>query len=225
MALAANKQNVEIYFNEEDRSGIFGFKINNIDSEELLNDNIKLWGMIEPEINNAFLLSGLVEKGEGDTTYTLLPDLTCLKTAKYFSWVDETEQFWIENNLPEFYFKDIIFPTNGILISKNTDSNSISISEKGNLKKTLTKEQFKVLNNYLEALTKDFENIELRLMYDEDNDEAWSISEVDGFYQQQMEFSLLDSSNIEIPLNDLKSMLLNCFKIKPSIVEQILKKK
>ena len=36
LALATHHQNVEIYFNQENRDGVFGFKINNIDSEKRL---------------------------------------------------------------------------------------------------------------------------------------------------------------------------------------------
>ena len=79
LSLAAHKQTVEIYFNEENRDPAFGFKINKIDSEVFLEDNNTLWSNIESEINNGFLSSDLIDEEEGDTSYFIQPDLTCVK--------------------------------------------------------------------------------------------------------------------------------------------------
>jgi len=134
LSLAAQNQIVEVYFNEENRDPVFGFKINNIDSEVLIEDNDNLWSKIENVINDAFLSSDLIDKDEGDTSYFIQSDLSCIKTAKYFSWVSETEQFWIESHDTEFYFENVDFSElDIILITKEYDS--FKIREEIELKK------------------------------------------------------------------------------------------
>ena len=54
-SLVRHGYKVEIYFNSEDLYPVFGFKINNIDSEVLVEDNWSLYFSIVDEINNVFL--------------------------------------------------------------------------------------------------------------------------------------------------------------------------
>ena len=222
LSLAAHGQIVEVYFNEENREAVFGFKINNIDSEVLLEDNSALWSKIESEINNAFLSSDLIDEGEGDTSYFIQSDLSCIKTAKYFSWVSETEQFWLESHETEFYFENIDFPFYSILITKELDS--FKIDEAKTLKKTLTNQQYEEFYSFYECLLGEFQEMEIELQLDkQDGKEVYcSIQSMYGSYRENMNFTLLDFSEIDISKEELKLMLLKNFRIDTDLADQVL---
>jgi hypothetical protein len=222
LSLAAHKQTVEIYFNEENRDPAFGFKINNIDSEVLLEDNNTLWSNIESEINNGFLSSDLIDEDEGGSSYFIQPDLTCVKTAKYFSWVSETEQFWIESNETEFYIENVDFPFDRVLITKELDS--FSIDEDEALKTILTKQQYDEFYIHYKGLLSEFQEMEIELQIDEHDRKGivCSILSMYGSYTENMNFTLLDSSGLDISKEDLKMMLLKYFKIDTCLADQIL---
>ena len=222
LSLAANSQIVEVYFNEENREAVFGFKINNIDSEVLLEDNSILWSKIESEINNAFLSSDLIDEGEGDTSYFIQSDLSCIKTAKYFSWVSETEQFWIESHETEFYFENIDFPFYSILITKELDS--FKIDEAKTLKKILTNQKYEEFYSFYEGLLGEFQEMEIELQLDkQDGKEVYcSIQSMYGSFRENMNFTLLDSSKIDISKEELKLMLLKNFRIDTGLAVQVL---
>jgi hypothetical protein len=212
LSLAAHKQTVEIYFNEENIDPVFGFKINNIDDEVLLEDNNTLWDKIEGEINNAFLSSDLIDEGEGDTSYFIQPDLSCVKTAKYFSWISETEQFWIESHETEFYIENIDFPFPSVLITKELDSFRI------------TKQQYEDFYAYYKGLLREFQEMEIKLQLDEYDKKGikCSIQSMDGSYRENMNFTLLDSSEVEFSKEEFKMMLTNYFRIDTCLADQIL---
>ena len=222
LSLAAHSQIVEVYFNEENREAVFGFKINNIDSEVLLEDNSILWSKIESEINNAFLSSDLIDEGEGDTSYFIQSDLSCIKTAKYFSWVSETEQFWIESHETEFYFENIDFPFYSILITKELDS--FKIDEAKTLKKILTNQKYEEFYSFYEGLLGEFQEMEIELQLDkQDGKEVYcSIQSMYGSFRENMNFTLLDSSKIDISKEELKLMLLKNFRIDTGLAVQVL---
>lgn len=222
LSLAAHSQIVEIYFNEENREAMFGFKINNIDSEVLIEDNSILWSKIESEINNAFLSSDLIDEGEGDTSYFIQSDLSCIKTAKYFSWVSETEQFWIESHETSFYFENIDFPFYSILITKELDA--FKIDEAKTLKKILTNQKYEEFYSFYESLLGEFQEMQIELQLDkQDGKEVYcSINSMYGSYRENMSFTLLDSSEIDISKEELKLMLLNNFRIDTGLAVQVL---
>ena len=222
LSLAAHSQIVEVYFNEENREAVFGFKINNVDSEVLLEDNSILWSKIESEINNAFLSSDLIDEGEGDTSYFIQSDLSCIKTAKYFSWVSETEQFWIESHETEFYFENIDFPFYSILITKELDS--FKIDEAKTLKKILTNQKYEEFYSFYEGLLGEFQEMEIELQLDkQDGKEVYcSIQSMYGSFRENMNFTLLDSSKIDISKEELKLMLLKNFRIDTGLAVQVL---
>ena len=222
LSLAAHSQIVEIYFNEENREAMFGFKINNIDSEVLIEDNSILWSKIESEINNAFLSSDLIDEGEGDTSYFIQSDLSCIKTAKYFSWVSETEQFWIASHESSFYFENIDFPFYSILITKELDA--FKIDEAKTLKKILTNQKYEEFYSFYESLLGEFQEMQIELQLDkQDGKEVYcSINSMYGSYRENMSFTLLDSSEIDISKEELKLMLLNNFRIDTGLAVQVL---
>lgn len=222
LSLASLNQIVEVYFNEENRDAVFGFKINNIDSDVLLEDNSTLGSKFESEINNAFLLSDLIDEGEGDTSYFIQSDLSCIKTAKYFSWVNETEQFWIENHETEFYFENIDFPFHSIFITKELDS--FKIDKEKMLKIILTNQQYEEFYSFYEGLLSEFQEMEIELKLDKHNEKEvyCSIKSMYGSYRKNINFTLLDSSEIDISKEELKLMLLKYFKIDTHLAEKVL---
>ncbi|MDA9182751.1 hypothetical protein N9O51_06120 [Saprospiraceae bacterium] len=221
LSLAAHSQIVEIYFNEENRQGVFGFKINNIDSELVLEDNSILWSKIESEICNAFLSSDLIDDCEGDTSYFIQSDLSCIKTAKYFSWVSESDQFWIDRHETSFYFENIDFPFYRILINKELDS--FKIDEAKTLKKILTNQKYEEFYSFYEGLLGEFQEMEIELQLEQDGKEVYCyINSMYGSYRENMNFTLLDSSEIDISKEELKLMLLNNFRIDTDLAVQVL---
>ena len=222
LSLASHNQIVEVYFNEENREGMFGFKINNIDSEVLFEGNSNLLSRIENEINSAFLSSDLIGEGEGDTSYFIQPDLSCIKTAKYFSWVSETEQFWIESRETEFYFKNIDFPFYSIVITKELDS--FKIDEEKTLKNKLTTLQYKEFYSFYKGLLSEFQEMEIELQLDKHGEIGvkCSIQRMYGSYREKMNFTILDSSEIDISKEELKLMLLKYFRIDTDLADQVL---
>jgi len=211
--LVAHNQNVEIYFKETTREGVFGFKINDIDSSDLIErlEDCETIFSIMDEINNAFLDSELIDSGEGDTSYLLKPDLSCVKIANYFS--PGYEQFWIENNISEFDFGNIILPFGSILITKELDS--VKIDEEKTLKDILPKEDYKKFVSFYKELLDEFQEmeIELELELNEDNHLISTIIQMDGSYMETLKFTLLATSVLDIPIKNLKEMLVKLFKI------------
>jgi hypothetical protein len=222
LSLATHNQAVEIYFNEENRDPVFGFKINNIDSEVLLAENDGLWTKIESEINNAFLSTNLIDDGEGDSTYFILSDLSCIKTAKYFSWANETELFWIESHETEFYIENLDFPFNGVLINKELDS--FKIDEEKTLKKMLAYDQYNQFTHFYKELLSEFQEMQIELQLEVFSETLilCSIIHMDGFYRKTLEFTLLDASEIDVSKDELKQMLLKCFDFEEQLANQIL---
>lgn len=222
MSLAAHGQTVEVYFTEENRDGVFGFKINQIDSEELFEFNEPLFFLVLDEIKNGFIDSTLILNAEGDTSYSLQAD-SCVKTAKYFSWVNETEQFWIEDNLTEYYFEDVVLPTDlGITITK--DSSSFKISEEKKLKALLTKQQYEEFASFYEDLLSEFQEMQIELQLDNYDDAGTecSIQSMYGTYQKSVVFDLLNESQLLVPKDELQRILVDVFKLDESLARQIL---
>jgi hypothetical protein len=222
LAIAAHHQNVEIYFNQENRDGVFGFKINNIDSEVLFEDNINLWRKIDSQINNAFLSSDLIDEGEGDTSYFLHSDLSCTKKAKYFDWVTESEQFWINEHETDFNFENTNLPFHTIMITKELDS--FKIDEEKTLKKTLKRQQYEEFHSFYKELLNEFQELEIELAVegDDENGINCSILSMYGSYRENMSFTLLDSSEVDFSKDDLKEMLSKYFSIEEQLTNQIL---
>lgn len=219
-SLARNGQKVEIYYRDDD----FGFKINDIDSGELyekfeLGD---IFVLIIDDIREAFLESELIENGEGDTSYFLQADLSCVKTAKYFDWVTETEEYWITKNNTEFNFGKIELPIDRILINK--DSNNFEIREEKELRKYISAELLKDFSSFYELLLDEFQEmeIELELSLNENNNVISSILQMNGAYQEIIKFVFLDSSNLDIPIDYLKSILIKYFKFDTKKADYIL---
>jgi hypothetical protein len=222
LSLAFNKQKVEIYFFQEDLTPIFAFRINDKDSSIIEGDKLDLICKIEAEINNGFLGSSLVENFEGDTSYFLLADGFCVKTAKYFSWVGESEQFWIENHETNFKFGKVNLPFDSILISKSLDS--FVLSEERKLKAILGSDRFQDFFSFYFDLLQEFQEMEIELQFDKQDDgNLFSyILSMDGSYSQNLEFTLLDSSINKFSLQDLEMMLIDEFEIDPILTTQIL---
>jgi hypothetical protein len=228
IALAKYDQEVEIYFNQENGDAIFGFKINQIDVNELndLNNYESILDSILNEINNGFIEnSDLIEKGEGDTTYKVHSDFSCIKKAKYFDWVTESEQFWIEDNETDFVFEKVIFPFDSISIYK--DLNNFKIDEEINLNRIISKETYESFKSFYENLLNEFQEMEIELQFDidDDNNTKCYINQMDGAYSKKMDFTLLDNSKVDFSEEELQNLLLNNFKAKQYLVDKILFKK
>jgi len=221
--LVAHNQTVEIYFKENSREGIFGFKINDLDSNVLYEKRISGCDTnysIMAEINDAFLDAELIDSGEGDTSYLLKPDLSCIKTADYFS--PGYDQFWIEDNESEFDFGKIELPIGEILIQK--DSDKFEIFEEKELKKYISPELFKEFTSFYKLLLKEFQEMEIELeVYKSDDTYISCINSMNGTYTETSKFVLLDKSNLDIPLEDLKAMLIESFNMETEKVDSILK--
>ena len=221
LSLASHKQEVEIYFNEENRDSDFGFKINGIDSKDFYLKN-KLFEQIESEIRDAFLGSELIDDGEGDTSYFIQPDLTCIKKAKYFSCVSETEKFCIENNETIFYFKNTdILKLCNITITKGIDS--FNVDNEKEIKKFLKKHEYQEFYKFYDELLNEFQEMEIYLQLDEhdENTTDCSIISMYGSYQKKVDFNILDSS-FEISKSNLNGFLTEYFNIDVSMASKIL---
>lgn len=222
LSLAFNKQQVEIYFNQEDLTPIFGFRINDKDSNAIIGDHSDLIGQIETEINSGFLGSSLVDNFEGDTSYFIMADGFCVKKAKYFSWVEESEQFWIESHETNFEIGKVNLPFDSILISKSLDS--FVFSEERKLKAVLGSVRFQDFFSFYFDLLQEFQEMEIELQFDKQDDGSLFsyILSMDGSYSQNLEFTLLDSSINKFSLQDLEKVLIDEFEIDPILTTQIL---
>lgn len=222
LSLAVHNQNVEIYFNENERDPSVGFKINAIDFEVLQELDWNLYSLFESSINEAFINSTLIDAGEGSTSYFLQPDLSCVKTAQIFSSLHETDQYWIDQNETEYCFENIELPFDTIFISKDLDS--FKVFEESELKDILSNQQYNEFESFYKELLSDFQEIEIELeiYYDEDFGSNCDISSVGGSYSTKMEFTLLDDSNVDISDEIVEEMLIKYFKIDPVLVSKIV---
>jgi hypothetical protein len=224
LALITHHQNIEIYVKRENRDPVFGFKINNIDSDGLYEINADLQYLVEQEIRDAFIESNspLIDNDEGDTSYFLNSDLSCIKRAKYFDWGTESEQFWIDEHETDFNFENTNLPFHSIMITKELDS--FVIYEEKTLKKILTRQQYEEFNSFYKELLNEFQEmqIELGVEGDDENGINCSIWSMYGSYRENMSFTLLDSSEVDFSKDDLKEMLSKYFSIEEQLTEQIL---
>lgn len=220
LSLVKHDQHVEIYFNQEYLNAVFGFKINHIDSETLLEDNYTLYEIMESEINNAFLASDLTDKGEGDTSYILQSNFSCIKNAEYF--FDGFEQSWIESNETEYYFENIDFPFDSIMITK--ELHSFKIDEEKTLKKILSTQKYEEFHSFYKELLSEFQEMQIVLEVEEidENEIICTISSMNGSYKENMNFTLLDNSKENYSKDELKSLLIECFKIEPLLAKKII---
>ncbi|MFD1292408.1 hypothetical protein ACFQ5N_01055 [Lutibacter holmesii] len=216
----AHNQNVEIYFKENIREAIFGYKINDLDSNasyDRFSDCDANYSIMD-EINNVFLDSDLIDRGEGDTSYLLTPDSSCIKTADYF--YPDSDQFWIENNESEFDFGKIELPINKILIQK--DYCKFMIYEEKELKKHISPELFKDFSTFYKLLLEEFQEMEIELeVFKRDDTYISCINSMNGTYTETNKFVLLDTSNLDISLEDLKAMLIESFNMETEKVDSI----
>lgn len=215
-------QDVEIYFKQGERDGLFGFKINKIDGSDIYNlSSEDIIFKILDEINTAFVCnSDLIENGEGETSYFLKPDYTCTKKAEYFDSITETSEFWIEKNETNFDFGKVKFPFYSILITKELDI--IKIDDNNKLKKLISKETYNSFINFYENLLNQFQEMEIELQFDVDdeNNTITYINSMYGVYTENVNFTLLDKSSEEYSELILENLLIKYFKI-----EQLLSKK
>jgi hypothetical protein len=222
-SLAVHNYNVEIYFIDEHLNATFGFKINGIDLINHFEVDSDLCMDIVDEITNGFI-NALFQADtiEGDISYFLQQDLSCIKNGKYFSSVEESYSVWIEDNETEFYLKNTELPFDSIFISKKLDS--FEIDEEKELKKALTKQQYDKFITFYKELLSVFQQMEIELQFEEyyETGLICSILSMDGSYTERTEFTLLDSSEVDFSKDKLKTMLLKCFKLDPLMVSQIL---
>jgi hypothetical protein len=187
-----------------------------------LNNYESILDSILDEINNGFIEnSDLIEYGEGDTSYFLKPDLTCIKKAKYFDWVTESEQFWIEENETDFVFGKVKFPFESILITK--DLNNFKIDEEINLKRIISKETYESFKSFYENLLNEFQEMEIELQFDidDENNTKCYINQMDGAYSKKVDFTLLDNSKVDFSEEQLQNLLLNHFKVEQYLIDKI----
>ena len=109
-----------------------------------------------------------------------------------------------------------------ILITKELDS--FKIDEAKTLKKTLTNQQYEEFYSFYECLLGEFQEMEIELQLDkQDGKEVYcSIQSMYGSYRENMNFTLLDSSEIDISKEELKLMLLKNFRIDTDLADQVL---
>lgn len=221
LSLAKHNQEVEIYYRIEYDGPSIGFKINQIDSNEF-------WDNIICHINDEIVTyiddSGLID-GEGNTSYFIKHDETCVKNAEYFDWLFETDKDWIKENDTMFVFGEIEFPFYSILITK--DLNDFKIDEDIELKKLIPVKMFENFTSFYQKLLYQFQEMEIELQFDLDNQNKTIsyINRMSGSYNKEMNFTLLDKSDKDFSDNELKSLLIEYFKIEPLLASQILNTK
>lgn len=228
LLLVSRNQKVEIYYSQENRDDEFGFKINNLDSRILWKKGGEMFDAIlekiENEICNAFLSSELIEKGEGATSYFLKSDGSCIKQAKYFDWVSETDQIWIKENETEFVFGNVDLPIHQIIIRK--DSNSFIVYEEKELQKFLPEDLYNRFIKFYQELLNPFQEVEviLQIDYNEKNNQIIRILNIQGSYREIMMFNLLDKSDFDFEKIELKKFLELGFSIEGSIIDKVFNK-
>lgn len=222
--LASNNQQVEIYFTQKYGDPTFGFRINNIDSSgfaEVKNLAIDHTLIID-EIKNCFFSnSTLIDENEGETTYLLLPNGGCIKSAEYFDSISDSAQIWIENNETEFNLGTIAFTFDQILITK--DFNTFIINEEKEIKQVLPTELFENFVSFYKELLSQFQKMQtlLQIDYDEQNHATCKILNMKGSYKENMNFTLLDACVIDYPDEELKSLLITYFNIESKIANKM----
>lgn len=221
LALAKYNQEIEIYYRIEYDGPAIGFKINNIDSNEsaIYNNTIHT---IHDEIIKFIDASGLISAGEGNTSYFIKPDKTCLKNAEYFDWLFETENDWIKENDTVFVFGEIELPINSISINKNL--NDFKIKEGIELNKLVPEKLYENFTGFYKKLLNQFQEMEIELQFDVDNENNTIsyINRMKGSYIEEMNFNLLDKSVEDFLEKDLKSLLIESFNIESFVASQIL---
>ncbi|MEY4963887.1 MAG: hypothetical protein RLZZ323_1206 [Bacteroidota bacterium] len=174
-------QEIEIYYNQDNRDDVFGFKINNIDSNYI--DSNDFVYEINEEIQVAFTgtKSTLIERGEGNSSYFINKN-KCIKRANYFDWVTGYDRIWIDENQTHFEFGKIEFPFQTLIINKS--NNYLELEEESNLKKLIPNKLFESFLSYYRKLLKPFQEIEIELQFDIFNDGITisQIKSISGFY-------------------------------------------
>jgi hypothetical protein len=228
ISLAANKQKVEFYHRElGGRWGyVEGFRINTIDSYDV-EKNCEICYDINFALLGAFqssnILDSIIDSGEGNTSFEIFSDLSCVKRADYFDSQFKTQDYWIESEDTIFYFNVNELPLNGITIKQVEDK--FEIEEEKDLKKVLSKTEYLEFYSFYKELLDGFQEIYVELEIENDyHDELYcSITEIYGCYEESVKFTLLDNSTEEYSKKHLKDMLIDCFKLEASLVEKILK--
>lgn len=92
------------------------------------------------------------------------------------------------------------------------------------LKNELPKELFKNFTAHYKELLRDFQEIEIELQLEiNENDYLISsILQMNGSYSEALKFKLLDTSVLNIPIDDLKEVLVELFKINSALTSKIL---
>ena len=205
-------QDIEIYYNQDNRDDIFGFKINNIDSNNI--DSNEFISAINEEIRVALIGHGstLIDKGEGNTSY-FLNKIKCIKRANYFDWVSGYDQYWIEENQSSFEFGKIEFPFQSLRIIKCNDYTKLE--EELKLKKLIPNKLFEDFISFYSELLNPFQEIEIEIQFEIiDNSNTISyINSISGFYEEAVKFKLLDESKIEFLETELQKLLSENFNL------------
>lgn len=205
-------QDIEIYYNQDNRDDIFGFKINNIDSNNI--DSTEFISAINEEIRVALIRdeSTLIDNGEGNTSY-YLNKINCIKRANYFDWVTGYDQIWIEENQSSFEFGKIEFPFQFLRIIKF--NGYTKLEEELKLKKLIPNKLFEDFISFYSELLNPFQEIEIDLQFEIiDNSNTISyITSISGFYEENVKFTLLDKSKIEFLETELQKLLSENFNL------------
>ena len=101
---------------------------------------------------------------------------------------------------------------------------AFKIDEAKTLKKILTNQKYEEFYSFYESLLGEFQEMQIELQLDkQDGKEVYcSINSMYGSYRENMSFTLLDSSEIDISKEELKLMLLNNFRIDTGLAVQVL---
>ena len=212
--LAKKGHKVEIYFTQENLDPEYGFRIDGIDSCSCDPEDEALANLVDSigeDIMNQFLNADLIDRFEGDTSYLLLTDGRAVRSADYFDWTTAGDRIWLENHQHKFIFDTEIVGIDELLLQKDRDGLQVYKSEQ--LEALISNDRVKAFLEFYSNVLDEFQMIEADLVLSQ-NDSGQTESEIvklTGSYSLEVDFTLLDSSVLELEKADAIRLLMNCF--------------
>lgn len=202
LSIASHNNTVEVYYDEADGYCNFGLKINNIDFKVLMDDYESLFFRLEDDINCGFR-DELIISGEGNSSYILLDNSRCIKTALYFSILFDRSSNWIEDNATTYYFDNMTLPDGSVYLTK--ELGILKVSESIELSKSLTDEEYSKFTDFYSDLLIDFQELEVELeFYIDKNRIVCELTNIDAWYKKEMDFTLLNASSNDYCIDEFR---------------------
>ena len=221
LSIALANNTVEVYYDEANGFCDFGLKINNIDFKVISEDFEDLYSQLENDINSGFG-DDLIISGEGNTSYTLLDNFKCIKTAEYFSILTERYEVWSEDNSTTFCFDSSNLPFDTVSLVK--EKGVLKVNESKELSKILTKEEYSKFTSFYSDLLIDFQELQGELDVIVDNKRTiCELSYIDAWYKKEMDFTLFNSSSNDYSIDEFREILVARFNFTEHMANTTIK--